>query len=67
MGQSLDVKKRGNLYYLRKSPENPFIEIRRVRECMKAVGSLLAVSQVLDQHEGIVVKETTYADRYLVD
>jgi hypothetical protein len=29
--------------------------------------SLLTVAQVFDEYEGAVVKETTYADRYLVD
>ena len=68
MRQSLYVKKRGNMYYLRKSPEIPFIEIRRVRECIKAAGkNLPAVAQVSDQYQGTVVKETTYAGRYLVD
>jgi len=47
MGQSLYVKKKGNMYYLRKSSEIPFIDIRRVRECIKAVGKkLLTVAQV---------------------
>jgi hypothetical protein len=35
------------MYYLRKSPEIPFIEIRRVWECIKAVGKkILTVAQV---------------------
>jgi len=36
MRKSLYVKKRGNRYYLRKSPEIPFIEVRSVWD-MKAV------------------------------
>jgi hypothetical protein len=46
MGQSLCVKKRGNMYYLRKSFEIPFIGIRRVRERMKVVGKKLTVAQI---------------------
>jgi hypothetical protein len=57
------------MYYLRKSPEISFNGIRCVRECISVVDekSLLTVAQVLDEYEGPVVKETTYADRYLVD
>jgi len=35
------------MYYLRKYPVIPFIEMRSVRECMKAVGKkLLTVARV---------------------
>ena len=54
------------MYYLRKSPEISFIEIRPVLECMMAAEKTDCRSS-LDQYDENRVKETTYADRYLVD
>jgi len=39
------------MYYLRKSSEIPFIEIRRVRECMKTVGKNTDCRSGLDQYD----------------
>ncbi len=40
------------MYYLRKSPEIPFIEIRRVQECIKAVGKKITdCRSSLDQYD----------------
>ena len=54
------------MYYLLKFLEIPFIEVRYVRECMKAVGNRSLLSLKFDPYDGTVVKETMLADRYLV-
>src|SRR5260370_15113497 len=61
-------------YYLRKSSKSPFIGNRCVREHLFPINGqpatriYFSVARVLDGCEDIsVVKETSYADRYLVD